>query len=164
MLRLSKLTDYGTVIMSYMARRPTGLHSAADIALALGVTLPTASKILKRLARAELVQSVRGVQGGYRLSRSPEQISITEVIDALEGPFGVTECSAVVGLCSQEAGCPIRGHWQGLNQLIRHTLDRVTLADMSHPRLRPDDGSAAFTLQRMPPRPNGTGVGTGESR
>ena len=160
MLRLSKLTDYGTVIMSHMARRPTGLHSAADIGLALGVTLPTASKILKRLARAELVQSVRGAQGGYRLSRSPEQISITEVIDALEGPFGVTECSVVAGLCSQEAGCPIRGHWQGLNQLIRHTLDRVTLAEMSRPRLRPDDGSAAFTLQRMPPRPRGTGVDT----
>ncbi|MGH8829963.1 MAG: SUF system Fe-S cluster assembly regulator [Polaromonas sp.] len=161
MLRLSKLTDYGTVIMSYMARRPTGLHSAADLALALGVTLPTASKILKRLVRAELLQSVRGAQGGYRLSRSPEQISVTEVIDALEGPFGVTECSAVVGLCSQEAGCPIRSHWQGLNQLIRHTLDRVTLADMSRPRLRPDLGAEALSLQRMAPRPRGT---TGANR
>ena len=160
MLRLSKLTDYGTVIMSSMARCPSDLHSAADIALPLGVTPPTASKILKRLVRAGLVQSVRGVRGGYRLSRSPEQISITEVIDALEGPFGVTECSAVVGLCSQETDCTIRDHWQDLNQLIRHTLDRVTLADMSRPRLRPDEGAAAFTLQRMPRRPRGTGVGT----
>ena len=160
MLRLSKLTDYGTVIMSYVARRPNGLHSAADIARALGVTLPTASKVLKRLARAELLQSVRGAQGGYRLSRSPEQISITEVIDALEGPFGLTECSVVVGLCSQEAGCPIRGHWQGLSQIIRQTLDRVTLADMSRPHDWPDDGSASFTLQRVPPRSRGTGVHT----
>ena len=159
MLRLSKLTDYGTVIMSHMARRPTGLHSAADIGLALGVTLPTASKILKRLARAELVQSVRGAQGGYRMSRSPELISVTDLIDALEGRFGVTECSVVVGLCSQEDGCPIRGHWQGLNQLIRHTLNNVTLADMSRPHYRPDSGHATFTLQRMPPRPRGTGAG-----
>ena len=88
------------------------------------------------------MQSVRGAHGGYRLSRSPEQISITDVIDALEGPFGMTECSVVAGLCSQEAGCPIRGQWQSLNQLIRHTLDRVTLADMSRPRYRPDAASA----------------------
>lgn len=163
MLRLSKLTDYGTVMLSYMARRPTALHSAADIALGLGVTLPTASKILKRLARAELVQSVRGAHGGYRLSRAPEQISITDVIDALEGPFGMTECSVVAGLCSQEAGCPIRGNWRSLNQLIRHTLDRVTLADMSRPRYHSDAASATLTLQRMSPRPRDTGV-TGVGR
>lgn len=163
MLRLSKLTDYGTVMMSYMARRPSGLHSATDIALGLGVTLPTASKILKRLARAKLVQSVRGAHGGYRLSKSPEQIPITEVIDALEGPFGMTECSVVSGLCSQEAGCPIRGQWQSLSQLIRRTLDRVTLADMSRPRYRPDALSSTFPLQRMPPRPRGKGV-TGVGR
>src|SRR6266581_3329886 len=108
MLRLSKLTDYGTVIMSYMARRPAGVHSAAQIAGALGVTLPTTGKVLKMLARHELLQSVRGAQGGYRLARAPERISIAEVIDALEGPFGVTECSVVVGLCAQEGGCPVR--------------------------------------------------------
>jgi FeS assembly SUF system regulator len=156
MLRLSKLTDYGTVIMSHMARLPDGLHSAADIALALGVTSATTSKILKRLARAELVLSVRGAQGGYRLSRSPEQISVSDVIDALEGPFGVTECSVVAGRCSQEAGCPIRANWQGLNQLIHHALHDVTLADMSRPRSQPGD---TFTLRRMPGRPHTSGAG-----
>jgi FeS assembly SUF system regulator len=131
MLRLSKLTDYGTVIMSHMARRPAGLHSAGEIAATLGVTVPTAGKVLKMLARHELLQSVRGARGGYRLARPPERISIAEVIDALEGPFGMTECSVVVGLCMQEGNCPIRAHWQQVNQLIRQTLAQVTLADMT---------------------------------
>lgn len=131
MLRLSKLTDYGTVIMSHMARRPTSLHSAGEIATALGVTMPTSAKVLKMLARHELLQSVRGARGGYRLARPPECISIAEVIDALEGPFGMTECSVVVGLCAQEGSCPIRANWQQVNQLIRRSLTQVTLADMT---------------------------------
>jgi len=148
MLRLSKLTDYGTVIMSHMARRPAGLHSAGEIALALGVAAPTVSKVLKRLTRAELLQSVRGAQGGYRLARAPERISVADVIDALEGPIGITECSAIVGLCAQEAFCPVRGHWQWLNRIVRHSLDRVTLAEMSRARWRPDDVPVTLTLPR----------------
>lgn len=136
MLRLSKLTDYGTVIMSYMARRPAGLHSAGEIAVALGVTVPTAGKVLKMLARHELLQSVRGARGGYRLARPPERISIADVIDALEGPFGMTECSVVVGLCAQEGHCPIRANWQQVNRLIRQSLTQVTLDDMTRSPLR----------------------------
>ena len=148
MLRLSKLTDYGTVIMSHMARQPAALHSAGEIALALGVAAPTVSKVLKRLARAELLQSARGAQGGYRLARAPESISVADVIDALEGPIGITECSAMVGLCAQEACCPVRGHWQWLNRIVRHSLDRVTLEEMSRARWRPDDVAVTLT----PPR------------
>lgn len=131
MLRLSKLTDYSTVIMSYMARESVGIHSVAQMAAALDIAVPTTSKILKTLARGGLVQSLRGVKGGYMLSRPLEQISIADVIDAMEGPFGLTECSVRTGLCAQEVGCPIGSKWQHLNQVIRHTLDQVTLADMS---------------------------------
>ncbi|MBI2307415.1 MAG: SUF system Fe-S cluster assembly regulator [Rhodocyclales bacterium] len=137
MLRMSKLTDYGTVIMAYMARRPRDVHSVAELAAVLGMAAPTTSKILKRLARHELVQSSRGAKGGYRLARPPEAISLADVIDAMEGPFGLTECSAVAGLCLQEAGCPLRDNWQRVNQVIRRTLDGVTLAEMSRPALRP---------------------------
>ncbi len=149
MLRMSKLTDYSTVIMTYMARRPEDVHSVAEVAAAIGVATPTTSKILKTLARAELVHSVRGAKGGYRLSRAPEEISIVDVIDAMEGPFGVTECTALAGLCVQEAGCPLRRNWQRLNQVIRRTLDQVTLADMSRPSFRPPQGDMAHEVMMM---------------
>jgi len=135
MLRLSKLTDYGTVILSYMARRPEAVHSVAETASAVGMAPPTASKILKALAKRDLVQSRRGSKGGYVLSRSPAEISIAEIIDAMESPFGLTECGAAAGLCGKEDLCRIRGHWQHINQIVRSTLTQVTLSDMNqaHP-------------------------------
>jgi FeS assembly SUF system regulator len=136
-LRMTKLTDYSTVIMSYLARRPQDVHSVTEVATAIGFATPTTSKILKRLARRKLVESVLGAKGGYRLSRPPERISIAEVIDAMEGPFGVTECSVLTGLCSQEADCPARGNWQRLSEVLRRALDQVTLAEMSRPGFRP---------------------------
>lgn len=141
MLRMSKLTDYGTVIMSHMARRPHEVHSVSAMAAAVGVAAPTTTKILKTLARNDLVQSRRGAKGGYILSRPPEQISVAEVIDAMEGPLGMTECGAVAGLCAKEASCPLRENWQRLNQVIRHTLDQVSLAEMSGPAFRPVEGA-----------------------
>lgn len=139
MLRMSKLTDYGTVIMSHMARRPHDVHSVSSMAAAVGVAAPTTTKILKTLARNDLVQSRRGAKGGYMLSRPPEQISIAEVMDAMEGPLGITECGAVAGLCAQEPNCPLRENWQRVNQIIRRTLDRVSLAEISSPSFRPTD-------------------------
>ena len=139
MLRLSKLTDYGTVIMTHMARQPARVYSAAEVATAIGVTVPTAGKILKTLARENLLQSLRGAHGGYLLSRPPDQISIAQVIDALEGPVGVTECSAALGLCSQESSCSLRANWQRVNQVIRHVLSELTLADMAQPVFQPVD-------------------------
>lgn len=131
MLRLGKLTDYSTVIMSHMAKKPGDVYSVAQLATALCIAAPTASKILKMLGRKGLVQSRRGTKGGYLLARAPEQISIAEVIDAMEGSFGVTECSAGPGLCAQESGCSMRNKWRDLNQVIRQTLDHVTLVDMN---------------------------------
>ncbi|CAG4882467.1 Iron-sulfur cluster regulator IscR [Georgfuchsia toluolica] len=131
MLRLSKLTDYSTVILSYMAKKPEDIYSVARMAAALGIAAPSASKILKILARRGLVQSRRGTNGGYLLARPPEQISIAEVIDAMEGPLGVTECVVGKDLCAREAGCSIRNNWRQLNNVIRQTLDGVTLADMN---------------------------------
>jgi FeS assembly SUF system regulator len=137
MLRLSKLTDYGTVAMAHLARHPDRIHAAAELATAIGVAVPTASKILKMLARADLLRSVRGAKGGYMLSRPAGEISIAEVIDAMEGPIGVTECSALPGLCAQERSCSIRGHWQRINRVIRDSLDQMTLAELAQPALKP---------------------------
>lgn len=133
MLRMSKLTDYSTVILFHMARSPADVFSAAGVATAIGLAPTTTAKILKTLARRGLVRSMRGAKGGYTLARPPESISIAEVIDAMEGSFGLTECSAHPGLCCREAACPSRENWQRLNAVVRRVLDGVTVADMSTP-------------------------------
>jgi FeS assembly SUF system regulator len=95
---------------------------------------PTVSKILKILARAELLSSHRGVKGGYTLDRAPERITMTEIIGALDGPIAITECiDDTPGECSQESFCPVRGNWQRINLAIRRALDQISLAEMTHP-------------------------------
>lgn len=131
MLRLSRLTDYGTVILSYMGQKPEGVFSVAELASALGVTSPTVSKILKTLVKRGLVRSRRGSKGGYLLARPPQEISVAEVIDALENPFGLTECAVGDGRCARENDCGIRGNWQQINRIVRRSLEEVTLLDMN---------------------------------
>ncbi|MCD6674094.1 MAG: SUF system Fe-S cluster assembly regulator [Burkholderiaceae bacterium] len=131
MLRINRLTDYGTLALTYLASHPDRLHSASDVAAELGLGVPTVSKVLKALGRHDLVRSIRGLRGGYSLSRSPESISVADIVDALEDqPFGLTECSASAGLCGFERSCRIRSNWQRINRIVRRTLESVTLADM----------------------------------
>ena len=146
MLRVSKLADYATVVMTVLAdvagagqpdrsgsERSAGVLSAQDLAARAHLELPTVSKLLKQLAQAELVVSFRGVNGGYRLARAPEQISLADVLVAMEGTFGMTECSAHVGACGHEPHCGVRSNWRRVNEVIEATLRNVTLADMRHP-------------------------------
>ncbi|MDT3677375.1 MAG: SUF system Fe-S cluster assembly regulator [Burkholderiaceae bacterium] len=133
MLRINRLTDYGTLALTYLASHPDRMHSAADVAAELGLGAPTVSKVLKALGRHDLVRSNRGLRGGYSLSRAPESISVADIVDALEDqPFGLTECSASAGLCGFERSCRIRTNWQRINRIVRRTLESVTLADMMH--------------------------------
>lgn len=134
MLRVSRLTDYGTMVMSHMALSPARLFSTADLAATLGLGAPTVAKVLKSLAKGELVTSVRGLRGGYALSRPPEQITVAEIVDALEEqPFGLTECSATSGLCDVEELCRIRANWRSISAVVRRALEDVSLADMVRP-------------------------------
>jgi len=134
MLRISKITDYGTLVLTHMASMPEHLFSASDLAATLGLGVPTVSKVLKLLGHHDLVLSVRGLHGGYRLGRPPEQISVAEIVDALEDkPFGLTECSASSGVCSIETSCRIRANWQRINVVVRGALEDVTLAEMVRP-------------------------------
>lgn len=131
MLRINRLTDYGTLALTHMATHPDRLHSAGGLAAELGLGAPTVSKVLKMLGRRELVRSIRGLRGGYSLGRAPEDISVADIVDALEDqPFGLTECSAEEGLCSFERSCRIRANWQRINLIVRRTLEEVSLADM----------------------------------
>jgi len=133
MLRVSKLTDYATVVMTCLAGAGDSVVSAQVLAERARLEVPTVSKLLKQLAQAGLVASSRGINGGYRLSRAPERISIADIVTAMEGPIGMTECSAQAGLCGHEPHCGVRVNWQRINHAIAGALSSVSLADMLHP-------------------------------
>lgn len=130
MLRVSRLTDYATVVMTCIAAHPATVLSTGQIADETHLEIPTVSKLLKALAHASLVESFRGVNGGYRLARPASDISLAEIVEALEGPIGMTECSAADGQCDREARCGVRHSWQRINDVLNHTLRGVSLAEM----------------------------------
>lgn len=131
MLRMSKLTDYGIVIMSYLAKTPKKMQSAAEIADNVEIAPPTVSKILKILTREGFLISQRGLKGGYSLALSADDISVADLVDALEGPIALTECSYAKGVCQQERSCSVRQNWLRINQAIHATLDGIRLAQMN---------------------------------
>lgn len=135
MIRLGKLTDYGLVLITQMARSPrTELHTARGLASHSGLPLPTVSKVLKILLQSGLLESHRGTKGGYSLTREPNAISLAEVVSALEGPVALTECSMdVTGLCDLEPSCPIKDNQRIINQIVRGALAKVMLSDLIRP-------------------------------
>lgn len=139
MLKLSKLTDYATVILSVIARDQSRVHVAIELSRITGIALPTVSKILKILTKAGVLASVRGAKGGYSLAREPERISVATVISALEGPIALTECTVSHKGCDQASGCRIQGRWHLLNDRIAQALESVSLADMIVPFKPPEE-------------------------
>ncbi len=140
MLRLSKFADYGTQVMVYMAR-DGAVHSASEVAAGLGISIPTVSKILKMLVRENLVSSSLGAKGGYMLARDPGEISIAEIINAMDGPISITECSGTTTSCERESTCSTRSNWQGINHIIHDALNKVNLAEMIAPKAQVVDVS-----------------------
>jgi len=132
MIRMTKLTDYGIVLLTHMAMEAQGkLHTAQDLATRSRVPVPTASKLLKALARAGLVISHRGRNGGYGLSRPADAINVAEIIAAIEGPIGLTECgTGAEGACDMETFCAARGRWAPINRAIERALQDVPLSAM----------------------------------
>ena len=148
MLRMSKLTDYGTMVLAQLAASDAGWTTAGQVAEATHLGPPTVSKLLKALVHSGLVVSSRGVQGGYALARPPAAISAAEILDALEGPVAITECSSGSGGCDLESYCRVGMAWQRINSSIRKALEGVSLADLQArreplPNLRTDLRQAA---------------------
>jgi FeS assembly SUF system regulator len=131
MLRISKLTDYGTVVLACIAASPHERHPATAVAERTRLGLPTVSKLLKSFHRAGLVTSTRGAQGGYQLARPAAAISAADIIDAIEGPVAITECSGVHSACDLEQVCSTGTAWQRVNLAIRRSLDELSLAQLS---------------------------------
>lgn len=141
MIRITKITDHGIVLLTHFARSPRGtVLNARDLAGREGMSLPMVSKILKILAGSTLLDSHRGVKGGYSLTREPEVVTLSEIVAALEGPIALTDCSEDgEGGCAREPICNVGGHWKIINRIILESMQGVTLAQLSKP-VR-DDGA-----------------------
>ena len=131
MLRISRLTDYATLVLATLAENPERVQTATALAEHTRIAAPTVSKLLKQLQRANLVTSTRGLHGGYQLARPAVEISAADILDALEGPVALTDCSAGHGHCGIEETCRVGRVWQRLNTAIRRSLHEVTLAQLA---------------------------------
>ena len=131
MLRISRLTDYATLVLATLAENPERVQTATALAEHTRIAAPTVSKLLKQLQRANLVTSTRGLHGGYQLARLATDITAADILDALEGPVALTDCAAGLGHCDIEHSCRVGRVWQRLNQAIRQSLNEVTLAQLA---------------------------------
>jgi FeS assembly SUF system regulator len=135
-LRISKLADYGTVLMTYLAKHQANLHTAKTIASNTQITLPMVSKILKQLTQAGLLTSARGAQGGYSLAKTPHDINVMQIISALDGNMALTDCSSSVSGCSLELICAISHNWRLINQVVSNALTTISLAELADDKQR----------------------------
>lgn len=142
MIILSRLADYGVIVATHLAGIPDRQVNAAAVAAATRLPPATVAKVLKRLAHGGIVTGARGAAGGYRLARAPEEISIAEVVAAIDGEIGVTQCASHVEGCDRTNFCPTRPHWAHINRAVSQALGAVTLAEMVGPDfLRPRPSS-----------------------
>lgn len=131
MIKLSKLTDYAVVVLGRMAEEGGELQTASGLAVKTALPEPTVAKVLKLLAKGNLIASTRGVNGGYKLSQSPAEISMASVILAMEGPVMLTACvEGGEGCCSHSTSCSMKGKWNPVNTAMRQALENVSLAQM----------------------------------
>ena len=132
--RLSKVTDYGIVLLAHLARSGDACaQNTREIAREVDLPAPMVSKVLKSLTRYGILTSQRGSKGGYSLTRPPGELTVAAMIGALEGPLGLTECTLAAELCVHEGSCAVRSPWQVINRVIHDALETVTLADLIDP-------------------------------
>ena len=135
MIRLSKLADYAIVILCHAAKTPQEcIDTARGLADITRLPLPTVSKVLKMLLKAGLLTSQRGINGGYQLARAQHEISVVDIIEAVDGPIALTECSMHDSTCGLEKVCPAQHAWKKINTTVIGALQALSLADMhAHP-------------------------------
>lgn len=134
-LRLTKLADYGVILMCEMSHSETRL-SAQDLSASTGIPLPTVSKILNMLGRGNLLLSHRGLKGGFSLARADDEISVAEIIEAIDGPIALTLC--VEGQkcdCGFDHLCSLKPRWQIINDAVKSALSDVSLSSIAEPAI-----------------------------
>lgn len=132
-MKISKMTDYGVLVLNHLADAGGVKQSTDDIAKALSLSVPTVRKVLKILVDQGLVQARRGAHGGYRLTRSPVQITLLSVVEAFEGTLHLTECSVSDTQCDITTSCSLADNWGGINQIVAHLLGAISLSDIRNP-------------------------------
>jgi FeS assembly SUF system regulator len=130
MIRISKLTDYALVILAFLSKEPQQFAQAGDIALNTNINKPTTAKVLKTLARHGLLESCRGSAGGYKLTKLLKHISVAEIVQILEGPMAIMDCSLGQEHCAISKSCEIRAPWNKINQVIIQALETIKLSDL----------------------------------
>jgi FeS assembly SUF system regulator len=133
MIILSKLADYGVIVATHLATHSDRQATAAAVAAATRLPQATVAKLLKALAHAGLVVATRGASGGYRLARQGTEISVAEVVAAIDGDIGMTQCSVHADDCERTTYCPTRPHWAAINRAVGTALAAVTLDEMISP-------------------------------
>ena len=142
---MTRLTDYGVVLLTHIAREPSRLtRNAPELAASAHLPLPTVSKILKILAREGLLVPHRGAKGGFSLAKPATEITVADIIGALEGPIALTECSGHAGeRCEIQSLCPVSTPWRRINRAVFDALRGITLAEMASSR----PGMPRFTVR-----------------
>ena len=132
-MRLTHLADYAVVIMTAAARRDAGARlSASELAQETGVPLPTTQKVMGRLAAAGLLDSARGAAGGFSLARAASEISLADIVEAVEGPIALTMCSDGVNHdCALDAHCRVKPHMGIVGNAVRGALGAVSLTELA---------------------------------
>lgn len=146
MLKVTRQTDYGVLLLAHFASGE-GALTARAVAERTGVTPAMSSKILKLLVQQGLLTSQQGVKGGYSLARRADEITVADIVEALEGPIAVTACSDSSSSCEHESWCPCRPNWQKINEAIRGALESITLSAMAESL--PGSGLAAPVLAKQ---------------
>ena len=132
-MRLSHLADYAVVLMTAAARRPAGARlSATELSTETGVPLPTAQKLMGQLAACGMLSSARGAAGGFALARPAAEISLADIVEAVEGPIVMTSCvDAERHECALESACQVRPHMGAVNHAVRGALQGVSLSSLA---------------------------------
>jgi FeS assembly SUF system regulator len=133
-MRLTHLADYAVVLMTAAARRPAAARlSATELAAETGVPLPTAQKLMGQLAASGLLSSVRGAGGGFTLAKPVSEISLAEIVEAVEGPIAMTICSGHDGVsdCALDAHCRVKPHMSIISNTVRGALGAVSLQSLA---------------------------------
>ena len=132
MLKLNKMTDYAVVCLGMLARKPEYVMSASQISKETGLKLYTVQKILKNiLAKSDLLKTERGYHGGYTLKKNSKNITVTEIIEALDGPISLTSCvDKSESFCQSSDICFLGGKWNRVNEIIRNSLNDISLDDL----------------------------------
>jgi len=153
MLRLTKLTDYGILLLTHMAMDEERLFASNELAGATRIPSPTVSKVLQTLLAAGLLESIRGARGGYRLARPAHEISVREIINCFEGKIALTECNLAESECEQLPFCATQNNWKKINTAVKDALQNITLKDMVEPEFMP-----VFRMEKVIPINAGEGV------